>query len=472
MNSEKTSSSGIIIVLFITLAAHLQLLFNDFHTDDWEILIVMRDGFNWRAFLSMEKLANFRPFVNIIIYLRSLFFDNIAALWYALNIGLHLVAVYLVYKLTCQLANRWAAVIAALVFGLYFQHFEAVLWLYGIVRLVAAILILPALIYYFRFKQSAAGRDLIKSYIFFALALFTVEDSIIFALFFAGDLLITKPRLNHNKYYALGYFGLVGIYMLLRFWAIGPGNPSTDYFFLGAHGLANFYSYCVWIILPQLNHPYLIAAVSKYLPFLSINAGAVSLAVFIVFMITSIMIFIKGNLFEKTMLMFLLLSLVMPSFLDTKVSTKLLYLPSIGAAAIAGSLLGRFWQWQRSKSWVRAAAVGVFVIYLSAQAIAINGTIRYYRITQANVRQVVNELTALDMDWQKYNYMILENLPGRTRPGFAIKYLMNIDIHLILSNEETENLPKIESSIADFKARGISYILIDFQSGQPVILER
>lgn len=471
MNSQKSSAPGIIAVLLIILGVHIQLSFNDFHTDDWQILMIMERGLDWRSFLSMENLANFRPFANAIITLRSLIFDNLPYLWYALNILLHLVATYLLYLFVKAEINKLAAIVAALIFGIYFQHFEAVLWLYGMVRLIAAVMVILTMIYHFRFRHDYKRGEIYKSYLCYFLALLTVEETIIFALFLGGGLILSRHRSEAGfRSYGAGYFGLVLVYLILRFIAVGSGNTASEYFYPGWHVLTNFYAYCTWIIIPQLNHPYLTGFVAKYLPFLGDYAGVINLIVFGVFAVVSVALFVKGSRFEKEMLAFLLLSLVMPSLLDSKVSTKLLYIPSLAVAALAGSVFNRLGQKLRSRG--RKWLIAILIIYLVAQAAALNATIFYYRTTQKNVRHIVDEIAQLDVNWADYDYLLLDNLPGRVRPGHALKYRLKFDIRLVLKNEETENLPSLEKVEQKLRESGTGFILIDFKSGEAIIEER
>jgi len=471
MNSEKSFSPTLIVVLLITLGVHVQSLFNDFHTDDWQILMIMERGFAWRSFLSMENLANFRPFANMVIILRSALFDRLPYLWYALNILLHLCATLLLYIFVKSRLNTAAAIVSALVFAVYFQHFEAVLWLYGIVRLIAAIMLILTLIYYFRFRQSGHYGDLVKSFLFYFLALLTVEETVIFAMFLGGGLILSRQSDSpKTRYYGAGYIVLVLAYLILRFLAVGYGNTAAEYFYPGWHILKNFYGYCTWIVMPQLNHPYLAAFATKYLPFVSGFAGVFNVVAFGVFAIASIFFLIKGNASERAMLAFLLLSLIMPSMLDSKVSTKLLYIPSLASAALAGSVFYRLWQLLQERG--RRLLIALMIVYLLAQAAALNVTIAYYRTTQQHVQHIVDEIAQLDVNWAEYDYLLLDNLPGRVQPGHALKYRLKFNVRLVQKNQATENLLSLERVEQDLRASGVGFILIDFISGKAIIREQ
>ena len=84
----------------------------------------------------------------------------------------------------------------------------------------------------------------------------------------------------------------------------------------------------------------------------------------------------------------------------------------------------------------------------------------------------MDEIAQLDIDWADYDYLLLENLPGRVRPGHALKYRLKFNVRLVLQNEETENLPSLEKVEHKLRESGKGFILIDFKSGKAIIDER
>jgi hypothetical protein len=156
-------------VLLIVFAVHLPLILNDFHTDDFMVLEIIRKGISSDGLIWMENPANFRPLVNLVLYIRYWFLDEIAGLWYLLNILLHLLAIALLYKFAKRLYDENTAALAALFFGIYFQHFEAVLWLYGIVRLLAGICVLLTLYHYNEAIRGFKRENISASYFCFGL---------------------------------------------------------------------------------------------------------------------------------------------------------------------------------------------------------------------------------------------------------------------------------------------------------------
>ena len=184
MIKKNQIDSSLLWILLIVFLIHIPVVFNDFHTDDFPVLMMLDKGFDLQTFLSMENPHNFRPVINLVLYLRHVILDKSTVLWYLLNICLHLVVISLLFYSVKSVTNKTTAILASLFFGIYFQHFEAVLWLYGIVRLMAAVFILLTLIYQSKaindFSRSAA----LKSYLFFMLGLFCVEDIVVLTLFF------------------------------------------------------------------------------------------------------------------------------------------------------------------------------------------------------------------------------------------------------------------------------------------------
>ena len=469
MISKNRFDPALALIFIPIIATHIMTLFNDFHTDDWQILALLHDGFGWRDFLSMENLSNFRPFTNIVIFIRSFLFDSIPAFWYLLNIALHLLVTALLYYFTAKHFNRNVAIFAALFFGIYFQHYEGILWTYGIVRLLAAINLLCTLMFYFNYRQNGNKRDLILSCLFYFLAVFTVEEMVIFSgLLFLGLIYHNKNQIGKNLLEGSLYPLIAILYVLIRAVAIEP-DPSTEYYFAGLHAFKNYYYYCAWFLLPDLNHPYFKPFVGRFVPLLGNYAELVNLLSFMIFTAGLALIFIKGKIKERVVIIFLLVSLILPSVLDAKVSPKLVYPPSIAFAIILGLVFNRAYQALQNRG--KKVIVAILTAYLLVHALAINATIYFYHITQQQVRRVADNIASLPIDWDNYDYLILDNVSGRARPGHLLKYRIGFNVRLYLRNEYTEDLAIIEDELNRLRSSGENYIYIDYNNGAPRILE-
>lgn len=471
MKFQFRSNLSISLILLAILLTHIMLVYNDFHTDDWQILMLMEDGFDWLDFISMENLSNFRPFTNIVLFLRSLVFGNNPALWYLLNIALHLVVTWLVYHFVKTRFNQTAALASALFFGIYFQHYEGVVWIYGIVRLLAALNMILSIRYFFNYLDNDNKRDLYLSYLLFGLGLFTVEDILVFSVFFMLSPFILKERFEIKKaaVMSIGYWALPILYLTLRFAAIGWADPSTEYYFVGKHALVNFYSFLVWIIIPDLSHSYLLPHIAANASFLVPYISTINIIAFMVVILVAAGILLKGNRIEKASIFFILISFILPSFYDFKISTKLLYVPSLAIAIIFGSLYHRLYG-RLAKSG-KTIMIVAFALYLIVQAIAINITIHAYRQNHEQVRQIADKIVAMEIEWDNFDNLVLENVPGRARPGHLLKYRIGFDIKLILQNEHSDGLVSVDEGFHEIHDTQSTFIHIDYNSGNPLILQ-
>ncbi len=471
MKTQKKYDHTIILILLGVAITHIMLLFNDFHTDDWQILILLRDGFSRLDFISMENLSNFRPVTNIVILLRTIILGNNPSLWYMLNIILHLAIVYLLYVFTKKRFGKTAAISAALFFGIYFQHFEGVLWAYGIVRLISALAIFTCIYYFIEYHDNQYKYKLYLSYLFFALAIYMVEDILIFAaLLTIAPFIIERTPIRRGISESSGYWIIAVVYLTTRFMAIGWGDPSTEYYFIGVHALKNLYSYIVWIAIPDLSHPYLKTYTAAYAPFVLPYIKFINLTGFISVMTAFGILLFKGNRLERFFIVFILASLILPSFYENKISTKLLYIPSLGIAVLFGSLFSRLYEaWNVNQRRILTIS---FSLYLVIQAIAINITIYAYRQNHNEVRQIGESIEQLNIDWNNYDYLVLDNIPGRARPGHYLKYRFGFDIHLILNNEQTEDLPSLDNERKKLRQDNLPYIYINYNRGHPIIMEQ
>lgn len=84
---------------------------------------------------------------------------------------------------------------------------------------------------------------------------------------------------------------------------------------------------------------------------------------------------------------------------------------------------------------------------------------------------MLDEIDRLDIDWNQYEYMLFDNVPGRARLGNAFKYRHGITIRLIDRYEQAVNQPDITAEKQKLKAANKSYILIDFAGGHPAMVE-
>jgi hypothetical protein len=464
------SNRKLIGILFIVFIIHLPLIFNDFHTDDFMVLEITRSGLSSAALKSMENPANFRPLVNLIVYIRYWLLDSIAGLWYVFNILLHLLATALIFVFARRQTNEKIALLAALFFGLYFQHFEAVLWLYGIVRLIAAICVLAALYYYHEELLNHEPKNVIASYLFFLLGLLCVEDVVLLSLYFGiGVFLYSSPDLKRRLLFGAGFFVITGVYLAVRIMALGSSGDASAYFGFGSHIWNNIIAYSGWLVFPRMDHPYILPFVKTYIPALVSFVKPINLISSASAFGIIVYILIRGSKAQKQILLFTLIALLPTIFFNRKISAKLMYIPSIGAAILAAGLIRDYHA--TAGQFARKIVYVVLVLYFIGQSTAIILTINYYRVTQNTVTEMLDKLDLLRIDWNRYEYMLFNHVPGRARLGSAFHYRKGTAPRLIEYSERAENPPDLAAEKGQLKAEGISYIEIDFSSGQPVVVD-
>jgi hypothetical protein len=175
----------------------------------------------------------------------------------------------------------------------------------------------------------------------------------------------------------------------------------------------------------------------------------------------------KGSKMQKQALLLIVISLIPAILYQRKISTKLVYIPSIGVAILAASIMSRALSHVNQVG--RKIIWGCLIIYFTFQSGAVILTINYYIVTQKTVSTLLNELDRLNIDWDRYQYMLFDNVPGRARLGNAFKYRHKKAPILFDSYAEADNPIDIANEKQRLKAAHLSYILIDFASGHPVV---
>jgi uncharacterized membrane protein YwzB len=183
----------------------------------------------------------------------------------------------------------------------------------------------------------------------------------------------------------------------------------------------------------------------------------------------SLFIIKYGKKTERLALFLIVVTLIPATFLNFKVSTKLVYIPSVGFGILAGSLFSRLLERLRLKKL--NYLIWVAIIYLSVQAAAINLTIKNYRDTQEKVAFFINELVRLDINWDEYEYFLLDNLPGRTKMGPALKNRFGYSKTFLEVNEQPDRLLNLEEEKRKLVSNKKKFIIIDFKSGAPIVKE-
>ncbi|HVN64736.1 MAG TPA: hypothetical protein VMT58_08865, partial [Candidatus Binataceae bacterium] len=252
--------------LGVTALVFSRCLANAFVFDDDDMIVINRQignwSFIWKSLVNdswwfrdpnrLPQSAYYRPFQDIWLWLNFHLFGLVPAPWHAAMIGLHLVVVWLAFRIASQLAtDKWAGVLAAGLFALMPLHAEPVVWASAIPLPLAAAFEFGAFECYLRWRTESPEPQLkwlVLSLGLFAGALLSHESAIVFPLLvaahsylfplpippgaaeFAGDAARSEADLVEDTVAAIRPFVYeAAAYIILRLWVLGViSGPNSD----------------------------------------------------------------------------------------------------------------------------------------------------------------------------------------------------------------------------------------------------
>ncbi len=234
-------------VLIVTALVYLRSLGNGFVFDDHTLIVtnhgLSNSSFLWQALfhdeywfsdpLHLPVSSRYRPMQLWWVWLNYNLFGLNAAGWHAAMVGLHLVAVYLVYKVALRLtASSEAAIVAASIFALHPIQTEAVAWVAAGGVTLAAVFELAAIYLLIR-RDRAPLPELILAMLFFAGALLSHEVAAFFpALIFAYAFFLESsedqlwPRLRTAIVRSAAFWVELIFYLIVRYQVLGFINRT------------------------------------------------------------------------------------------------------------------------------------------------------------------------------------------------------------------------------------------------------
>jgi hypothetical protein len=135
------------------LAAYLPAFNNGFISDDYVTLDWAGKFFAHPGFLFTVPPQNFRMTSYVVFELLKRAFGYNSIVWYAVNTAFHFINCVLLWRLLIRLEDRLTAGLATLLFAVFQQPQEAVMWLSAMNETLATIFILSALILWTRSKH-------------------------------------------------------------------------------------------------------------------------------------------------------------------------------------------------------------------------------------------------------------------------------------------------------------------------------
>ncbi len=187
-------------VLIATAVVYLRCLGNGFVFDDDRLIVTNRYikdwPFLWRSFRydfwwfrdprHLPCSRFYRPVADLWLALNYHLFGFDTFGWHAAMVAVHLVTVFLVFKVSRRLAGDSAvALVAALLFGLLPLHAEDVVWPSAIGHLLGGAFEMAAF-YLFITPRVTGNLDRPAALLFYAAALLSIESAVMFPLLAAS----------------------------------------------------------------------------------------------------------------------------------------------------------------------------------------------------------------------------------------------------------------------------------------------
>lgn len=218
-------------VLIISLALYAPILHAFFVSDDWEWLAVSIQRNPWTFFVTNYAGSNqggsFGPLVNLFYY----FNYQISALnpwsYHLSGLLLHVGNISLVYFLAKRFFNQTSALIAALIFTVYFNNAEAVAWIAAIPHILSTFFFLLSIYLCLCFREKQKSVWYVLSLFSFILALGAKEIAISLPLVLAILGFIDRKKMIQDfgrkkiLYLLSGYFLVLAFYLFWRYQTTG-----------------------------------------------------------------------------------------------------------------------------------------------------------------------------------------------------------------------------------------------------------
>lgn len=451
-------------------------LINNFHTDDWVVLNLLRDGFSLSDFFSMENAGRFRPVTNVLLYLRYLLFHDNPAPYYGLNIVLHAAVSVMLFRLLGKIGvSQRVALLAAIIFAVYYQHYEAVIWLYGIIREFAALAYIISLWYLYDYLTQDRRKSLWVFALFSTLGIFIVEDFVVAPLVFVlFTIIYTKSgsRLGKLRPVALaGFMGLAAYFILRTEVIVRPGIVE-QYYYLGWHIAAKLFEYAGWFVIPSPAHPYFSSMSAKLPSALYLFWRGLSYLAIFGFIPFSIWLYMKSTRPVKFFILFVFVTLIPILPLNYKVGPRNIYLPSLGLAVMYAFAIDWLLASDKISSGIRKLAAIALLIYFGAGIAAVDITsLQYYR-TQKQVSGIIDDLKSSDEDLNQYTYVLFDHVPGRAIIGPAMIYSFHFKHNVIASNDPVSGPVDIHAAADSLYNERIPLVIFDYRGGHMVNVTR
>jgi len=165
----------------------------------------------------------FRPIFSALFTINYALFGTQPWGWHLVSIIIHSTATVLVFLVARELTEReWVSALTAVLFAVHPAHAESVAWISGVTDPLMALLLLPAFLFYLRFRKSGTKYLFAVSLAFFFLALLAKETAIALPFVVAGCELLYFDQEREVRRRLMSVVKLSGLFIV----------PATIYFLL------------------------------------------------------------------------------------------------------------------------------------------------------------------------------------------------------------------------------------------------
>jgi hypothetical protein len=286
----KIDGRHILIIIILMVVNYYRVFSFYFRYDTFTWLDkTLFDPINWHYFLDVNKASPyFTPTGNVLFFVLYRLFA-LEPFWYhACMLAIHALNAFLVYCLAIRiLGNNSQAFLAALLFGIFPAHVDAVVYLATIHHTLATTFVLLSLLSFTQYLHTGQGRYYSFALVFCVLGLLTKQIACIIPALCAGyEYVALRNRVARPslaKYVPMALFVL--IYLAVN-GAVNRANTvyapiHATYYKVDGHILLSFVQYLGFMAFPVDN---LISAVAKlFLPLVQVLYPYLRAFLFVVF---------------------------------------------------------------------------------------------------------------------------------------------------------------------------------------------
>jgi hypothetical protein len=262
---------GLLAALAITIIVHAPTLRYFFDGDDFVVLGSIRHSGGQQYLIDTVRMQdivpNWRPLTAVAYVVEWKLFGMNALGWRAVNLGVHLTSMALLYALVVRVTRRPAiGAMSALIFGVSGAHFDTVNYVTAFPHIAATALILASLLAIVTYAQDGerGKAAYAASFALFFLAFLTNEGSFVYApLIVAAYALFarrwrTNPRPVRGAMRLIAHaapFAIVATGWLIYYEAFPNPQLKFDGYYWGGHVVSNYAVYLSFIAFPAQHIP-------------------------------------------------------------------------------------------------------------------------------------------------------------------------------------------------------------------------